>query len=482
MTSSGSEAAKGRQERGKGGDAAMPRMRSVLLVEPDPALADRLIEAAWAFGGLEPIHVEDRERAEAALASHRVDVVVSATMLADGSGFQLLSQLRHSGAYRDLPFLFLADDARVKTKIAAFRMGAHDYLVKPVAVGELCARITSACCRVEEARGAAVDRGFSLAGDFVGMSFSELVGLLNTGRRSGRLSIETPEARGQLLLVEGQVYHAAFGDRWGEDAFYAVLFESEGRFEFLPERLDRNGIPNTVALSPTALLVEGARRIDEAVRNGSLPEAARPARADAGTAPDPALAEALAAELAQAAGRAHIVLRDVPSLADWTRAAADGPQVLGAVVSDAHRFAAWLGEAGPCALDTMFAEALEPGPRAPCVSWSFSNGRRFDALLLDHRSPGGVLEGVGRELAFVIVAPPHGTWKDLGIRARAELTSLLSRLRPRAVFGVGVVGLQGKLEELIEQVGLTSRCEMLEEEGSLLDWLRSAVERWGTAI
>ena len=110
----------------------------VLLVEDDPLLGDGLAvglrQAEFAVDWL-----KDGHSAELALKSETFDVVVLDLGLPRLSGMELLHRLRARGTA--VPVLILTARDAVADKIAGLDAGADDYLVKPVDLDELAARL-----------------------------------------------------------------------------------------------------------------------------------------------------------------------------------------------------------------------------------------------------------------------------------------------------------------------------------------------------
>jgi two-component system OmpR family response regulator/two-component system response regulator QseB len=110
----------------------------ILLVEDDPQLGDGLTvglrQARFAVDW-----VKDGAAADAALASESFDLVVLDLGLPRLSGMDLLHRLRGRG--QSLPVMILTARDATADKIAGLDGGADDYLVKPVDLDELAARI-----------------------------------------------------------------------------------------------------------------------------------------------------------------------------------------------------------------------------------------------------------------------------------------------------------------------------------------------------
>ncbi|WP_159997103.1 response regulator transcription factor [Roseomonas sp. 18066] len=116
----------------------------ILLTEDDPRLAG-LLATGLARAGWAVDHVASAAEAEAALASIGYQAMLLDLGLPDGDGIDLLRSLRR----RDprLPVLLLTARARLTERVAGLNAGADDYLIKPVALEEVVARIAAACRR-----------------------------------------------------------------------------------------------------------------------------------------------------------------------------------------------------------------------------------------------------------------------------------------------------------------------------------------------
>ncbi len=90
--------------------------------------------------------------ARQALESTNFDLLILDGGLPDGDGFNFFSELRNSSKYADLCVVFLTSRVEVDDRIAAFEMGADDYIVKPFEHREFQARIAAKVARVTSRR------------------------------------------------------------------------------------------------------------------------------------------------------------------------------------------------------------------------------------------------------------------------------------------------------------------------------------------
>lgn len=110
----------------------------ILIVEDDPQLGDGLKSGLRSIG-FAPDWTQDAAAAWQALNSEEYVAVVLDLGLPGENGLTLLSRLRGSG--QDLPVLILTARDGKTDKLAGFNAGADDYVVKPVDMEELAARL-----------------------------------------------------------------------------------------------------------------------------------------------------------------------------------------------------------------------------------------------------------------------------------------------------------------------------------------------------
>ncbi|GGG67196.1 DNA-binding response regulator [Salipiger pallidus] len=118
----------------------------VLIVEDDEVLSDGLT-VGLRLQGFSPEAVATCADAGHALGADRFEAMVLDLMLPDGSGLDLLRDLRDRGS--DLPVLMLTARDGLGDRVAGLDAGADDYLGKPFELPELSARLRALLRRAQ---------------------------------------------------------------------------------------------------------------------------------------------------------------------------------------------------------------------------------------------------------------------------------------------------------------------------------------------
>ncbi|MCJ0972364.1 response regulator transcription factor [Pseudomonas sp. PS1] len=113
-------------------------MSELLLIDDDQELCELLV--SWlSQEGFAAYACHDGQSARVALAERQPSAVVLDVMLPDGSGLELLKQLRSE--HPDLPVIMLSGRGEPLDRILGLELGADDYLAKPCDPRELTARL-----------------------------------------------------------------------------------------------------------------------------------------------------------------------------------------------------------------------------------------------------------------------------------------------------------------------------------------------------
>ena len=124
----------------------------LLLLEDDPAIA-RTVAYALERDGLTVTHSLLVHDARQQLQSARFDLLVLDVGLPDGSGLDLLRDVRHAPPTAALPVLMLSAHGEEIDRVLGLELGADDYLTKPFSPRELAARVKALLRRAGHGNG-----------------------------------------------------------------------------------------------------------------------------------------------------------------------------------------------------------------------------------------------------------------------------------------------------------------------------------------
>lgn len=201
----------------------------VLVVDDDEETRE-LVAAALAREGCEPALAASAREATARVRSARFDVVVLDVMLGTDSGLDVCAALRREGV--ETPILFLSARGAVDARIEGLDAGGDDYLPKPFALAELCARVRALGRRGPALRPDRLRRG-ELVLDF-GARRAELSGReVPVTAREWELLRVLGDARGRVVAFDDVLERA-----WGE-----ASERSRASLEVLVARLRKKSVP-----------------------------------------------------------------------------------------------------------------------------------------------------------------------------------------------------------------------------------------------
>ena len=123
----------------------------ILIIEDDAAIVT-LLEYNLKACRFEVQTATSAEDGLVLLANEPFDLVILDWMLPDLSGIELCARLRRSDKPAHLPILMLTARGEEADRVRGLSTGADDYVVKPISVPELMARVTALLRRASPER------------------------------------------------------------------------------------------------------------------------------------------------------------------------------------------------------------------------------------------------------------------------------------------------------------------------------------------
>ena len=127
-------------------------MKTRILVVEDDAAFGTMLQTWLRKSGYETVLVSHYELAKAEIASHSFNLILTDLRLPDGDGILLMSWVREKMKSR-VPIIVMTGYAEVQTAVSAMKLGAFDYLKKPINPSVLEEKIAAALESSEEESG-----------------------------------------------------------------------------------------------------------------------------------------------------------------------------------------------------------------------------------------------------------------------------------------------------------------------------------------
>jgi two-component system OmpR family response regulator len=137
---------------------------NILLIEDDTDLAELISVSLGEHGHRTELATDGREALAAAMR-RQYDLFIVDRVLPSLDGLSIVKAIRANGV--NTPILFLSRKSTVDDRVEGLHAGGDDYLIKPLAVSELLARVNALARRAASAEKGAVTRVGDLEVDFL---------------------------------------------------------------------------------------------------------------------------------------------------------------------------------------------------------------------------------------------------------------------------------------------------------------------------
>jgi len=115
-------------------------MPNILVIDDDDIML-KAIRNILNKDGFNVVTAADGKEAFDLLEHTAYDIVITDLMLPHANGLEVVGKIRHDEANRNVGIIVVSSVGNEETITEAFRLGADDYLKKPIMAGELMMRI-----------------------------------------------------------------------------------------------------------------------------------------------------------------------------------------------------------------------------------------------------------------------------------------------------------------------------------------------------
>ncbi len=244
--------------------------KAKILIVDDNEHILKLLRISLTKAGYDVIDAHDGDEGYSVACEEKPDLIISDVMMPKTDGIEFCWMIRENSPIPLVPFIFMTSLEDKDLQLKGFRIGADEYLIKPIDRDVLLEKVEGLLSRSrkvrrfeEEEREKKEVHGFE--GNLADLTLAEVIQLLNLNRRTGTLTIETTKS-GKIVFEGGEMIFASYGDARGEDAINQLVLEKEGTFNFVPEAED---VERNIQGATMNVLLEACRLADESNLNSS---------------------------------------------------------------------------------------------------------------------------------------------------------------------------------------------------------------------
>lgn len=234
--------------------------KRLLLVDDDPKNI-KILRESFSLAEFDVDFAPSDIEAFTKIEMNPPDVIVTELAPPKIDGYRLLEQVERNPKTADVPVIFLTKKSDVWNRVKSFKLGAKDYIVKPLHVKEIVARINMVLNRIEKRKTQEAEEKRKHTGRLEDLSVIDLIESLGVKRKSGVLTLTNENGKtGQIFFSEGSIINATCGTMVSEDAVYQMVPWRKGRFTIVFKQVD---VPDEISVSNLGLLMQAAKRMEQ---------------------------------------------------------------------------------------------------------------------------------------------------------------------------------------------------------------------------
>lgn len=232
----------------------------MLIVDDDPTII-KLLEKKLAHAGFTTDSVHDGQEALEKIHHFKPDIIISDIMMPRLDGYELYRKLRQNPETASIPFVFMSAKAEPSEQLEGLRLGADEYVCKPIDFNDLIERVQNVIRRSSTVNANHIRADFS--GNLTRIKLIDILQLIETNLKTGEFIIKNPNGKisGKIFFRNGNLVDAQTGKLTGEEAFFELMGQNKGYFEFFSGDV---GLSDKITAPNMSVLLNGTRLIDEA--------------------------------------------------------------------------------------------------------------------------------------------------------------------------------------------------------------------------
>ncbi|ABO50082.1 response regulator receiver modulated diguanylate cyclase [Desulforamulus reducens MI-1] len=123
-------------------EVVLKKSQGTVLVVDDDATLVQAVKERLTLDGFEVLEATSAREAVSILKRKQViDLMIIDIVMPEGNGFELCAKIRKEKVYEDTPIIFMTAETSLDKKLEGFKIGADDYVVKPISLDEIAAKV-----------------------------------------------------------------------------------------------------------------------------------------------------------------------------------------------------------------------------------------------------------------------------------------------------------------------------------------------------
>ncbi len=232
----------------------------ILVIDGDPKNLQILRESLEA-AKFRVITSGNGEEGWKLVQSEQPNIIVSEVDTPGFDGFQLLDKLQKDPVYAAIPLVFLTNRRNLEDRIKSLQTGVKDYMIKPLHVKEVIARLHMILRRMERVTSEEAETSRKIVGRLEEKNVEQLLENYGIEKRTGVLSLyDRFERNGEIYFRGGAVVNARLGNFRAEKAVYQMLPWDYGHYIMTFKDIR---VKDEITVSNLGLLLQGFKQVQE---------------------------------------------------------------------------------------------------------------------------------------------------------------------------------------------------------------------------
>jgi len=232
--------------------------KKILIVDKEPKNL-QILKESLENSNFKVVVAENGRTAFIKIREEKPNLMISEVDLPDFDGFRLLDKLQEDSVGATLPIVFLTNRRNLDDRVKSLRAGVKDFMIKPLHVKEVIARVKMILNRIERVQ---IDEGEGdrkIIGRLEEQGVEELLESFGAERRTGVLTLYDKNNRnGEIYFRGGAIVNARLGNFKAEKAVYQMLPWTRGHYIMTLKDFQ---VKEEITVSNLGLLLQGFKHM-----------------------------------------------------------------------------------------------------------------------------------------------------------------------------------------------------------------------------